>query len=42
MKNFEQPDNRSWYGRWIDKYLPEFSLESDCFDIMKIILEEFI
>lgn len=40
MKNFEQPDNRSWYGRWIDKYLPEFSLESDCFDIMKIILEE--
>lgn len=40
MKGFDQPDSRSWYGRWIDKYLPEFSLESDSFDIMKIILEE--
>ena len=35
-----QPDNRSWYGRWINKYLPEFSLETDCTDIMRIILEE--
>lgn len=40
MKGFVQPDSRSWYGRWINKYLPEFSLESDPFDIMKIILEE--
>jgi len=40
MKGFEKPDNRSWYGRWIDKFLPEFALESDCFDIMNIILEE--
>ncbi|WP_302769899.1 MULTISPECIES: DEAD/DEAH box helicase [Roseburia] len=40
MKGFELPNSRSWYGRWIDKYLPEFSLESDSFDIMKIILEE--
>ncbi len=39
-KGFEQPDSRSWYGRWINKYLPAFSLESDSFDIMKIILEE--
>ena len=40
IKGFDQPDSRSWYGRWIDKYLPEFSLKSDAFDIMKIILEE--
>ncbi len=37
---FDQPTSRSWYGNWINKYLPVFSLESDCFDIAKIILEE--
>lgn len=40
IKEFVRPDSRSWYGSWVNKYLPEFSLESDCFDIMKIILEE--
>lgn len=37
---FDQVDDRSWYGRWIYKYLPDFSLESDPRDIARIILEE--
>lgn len=37
---FDQPDSRSWYGQWINKYLPVFSLESDRTDIAKIVLEE--
>lgn len=37
---FEQPDIRSWYGKWINKFLPVIRSESDCFDINKIILEE--
>ena len=39
-KGFDSIDGKSWYAKWIDKYLPEFSLESDSTDIMKIILEE--
>ena len=37
---FDQPDSRSWYGNWISKYLPIMSIESDAFQIAKIILEE--
>lgn len=40
MKDFDCLNNKSWYTKWIDKYLPEFSLESDSIEIMKIILEE--
>lgn len=40
MKGFDGIEGKSWYARWVDKYLPEFSLESDSADIMKIILEE--
>ncbi|RKM63016.1 DEAD/DEAH box helicase [Butyrivibrio sp. XB500-5] len=39
-KDFDIVNPKSWYSKWIDKYLPEFSLESDAIDIMKIILEE--
>lgn len=37
---FDQPDGRSWYGKWINKYLPIMHSESDCFEIARIILEE--
>lgn len=40
MKGFDGIDGRSWYSKWINKYLPMFSLDSDATDIMKIILEE--
>ncbi|WP_027205060.1 DEAD/DEAH box helicase [Butyrivibrio fibrisolvens] len=40
MKDFDCLTSKSWYTKWIDKYLPEFSLESDSVEIMKIILEE--
>ena len=40
LKGFDGIDGRSWYSKWINKYLPMFSLESDSADIMKIILEE--
>ncbi len=39
-KDFDIINAKSWYSKWINKYLPEFSLESDSIDIMKIILEE--
>jgi len=40
MKGFDGIDSRSWYAKWIDKYLPEFSLESDATEIANIILQE--
>lgn len=40
MGYYDQADNKSWYGKWINKYLPVMHSESDCFDISKIILEE--
>lgn len=40
LKEFDGIESKSWYVKWINKYLPMFSLESDAADIMKIILEE--
>lgn len=40
LKGFDGIESKSWYSKWINKYLPMFSLESDSADIMKIILEE--
>lgn len=40
MKGFDSIESKSWYSKWINKYLPVFSLDSDAADIMKIILEE--
>lgn len=37
---FEQPNKKSWYGKWIDKYLPVMHTE-DCSTLINmIILEE--
>lgn len=37
---FDEPNNTSWYGKWIQNYLPVMHRESDALDISKIILEE--
>ena len=36
MKGFDGIESKSWYSKWINKYLPMFSLDSDATDIMKI------
>lgn len=40
MGYYDQVDSKSWYGKWVDKYLPVLHSETDCIEINKIILEE--
>lgn len=37
---FDQPSDKSWYGKWINKYLPIMHPENISIAISKIILEE--
>lgn len=37
---FDDITKRSWYGKWITKYLPDMHAEDDCELILSVILEE--
>ena len=37
---FDDVSRRSWYGKWINKYLPVMHMENDCDRVLTIILEE--
>lgn len=37
---FDDISRRSWYGKWIDKYLPDLHQENDCDAVLAVILDE--
>lgn len=37
---FDDVSRKSWYGKWIDKYLPIIHQENDCDAILSVIMEE--
>lgn len=39
---FDEPNNKSIYGKWTAKYLPFMHMDSDPTDVNKIILEELV
>ena len=39
---FDDISRRSWYGKWIDKYLPDIRQENDCDKILAIIFDELV
>ena len=37
---FDDTTKKSWYGKWINKYLPVMHNEDSCEQVLKVILEE--